>query len=271
MTLLEVSGLTKHFPIVSGFFRKVIGQVRALEDVSFTIERGSVLGVVGESGSGKSTLARLTTRLLEPTKGAVFFDGTDIFKLSPVKLKKIRKRFQIVFQNPAQSLNQRKTVSDTLKEALLFHEIASGAALYDRIEFLLKRVGLSHHMASRYPHELSLGQQQRVAIARAMSVEPEFLVLDECVSALDVSVQAQILNLLLDLQKEFGMTYLFISHDLHVVAHLADDLIVMDQGRVVEQGTVEKIYNDPQDPYTKRLLSAALSGDPHSRCVKLFR
>jgi len=268
MVLICVEKLTKHFPIQSGFMKRTTGYVRALTDVTFTIEKGQVLGVVGESGSGKSTLARVLMKLMLPTSGTILFDGIEVTKSSKAELMLLRKRMQIVFQNPAQSLNPRKTISDILREPLEFHHIVEPIKLYHHIEELLEIVGLPFEMASRYPHELSIGQQQRVAIARAISVKPDFLILDECVSALDISVQAQILNLLQDLQNEFHMTYLFISHDLNVVEHLADTIIVMKEGSIVEEGDADKLFRYPKHSYTKKLLASTLSNHPLSRTCK---
>ena len=258
MPLVVAQNVTKHFPIYGGLLRKTVGTVKALTDVSFKIEKGKILGVVGETGSGKSTLAKTILYLLKPTSGRILFDGLDMRGLSIQKLAHLRRRMQIVFQNPAQSLNPRKTISDILREPLEFHHVVDQAKLFYHIEFLLDRVGLVQEIASRYPHELSIGQQQRVAIARAISVQPDFMVLDECVSALDISVQAQILNLLLDLQSEFHMTYLFISHDLAVVEHVADTVLVMKDGSVVESGEVLSVFDRPQHNYTKKLLNSIL-------------
>ncbi len=263
--MIEVRHLSKHFAIQSGFLRKTTGCVRAVTDVSFSLSAGQVMGVVGESGSGKSTLARTLLRLIEPTAGTILFDGCDITKLAFPSMKTMRRRMQMVFQNPASSLHPRKTVSDILKEPLEFHQICPQHAQERCVEELLDKVGLHAEMASRYPHELSLGQQQRVAIARAISVEPELLVLDESVSALDVSIQAQILNLLMQLQKELAMTYLFISHDLGVVEHIADAVIVMKEGQIVEEGLVEEVLQAPKHPYTQQLLAARLPTHPVRR------
>ena len=261
--LLQVTKLSKDFPISSGFFRKTSGWVHAVNDVSFTLKEGEVLGIVGESGSGKSTLARTILRLTEPTAGDVVFDGVPLSTLSTKEMRKMRKKMQIVFQNPSLSLNPRKTIGEIIGEVLVFHEIVkTKEEKFEKIAELLKKVGLDADFMRRYPHELSIGQQQRVSIARALSVEPELLVLDECVSALDVSIQAQVLNLLLELLQSMKMTYLFISHDLAVVEHIADSVLVMYEGRVVEQGLVEEVFSNPQHPYTKLLLAAALPEEP---------
>lgn len=259
MTILKVEHVSKRFPLSSGFFSRETNWVQAVDDVSFSMNKGEVLGVVGESGSGKSTLARVVLRLIEPSSGKIFFKETDLTALSRKEMKAMRKKMQIVFQNPSLSLNPRKTMFETIEEVLKVHEIVQTkeeAAF--RIEEILKKVGLNMNIAKRYSHELSLGQQQRVCIARALSVEPELLILDECVSALDVSVQAQILNLLLELLQSSEMSYLFISHDLAVVEHLSDRVLVMYGGKVVEEGTAEEVLNSPKEAYTKLLVSSQL-------------
>lgn len=261
--LLEVEHLYKSFPIQKGFFRRIEGYVHAVLDATFTIKPGEVVGVVGESGSGKTTLGRTILRLLEPTSGKILFCGQDITKLSYKKLKELRKEMQIVFQNPAQSLNPRHTVSDTIGEVLAFHQLCrTGEEKRMKTAAVLEKVGLDKSVMNFYPHELSIGQQQRVAIARALSVEPKLLVLDECVSALDVSIQAQVLNLLLELLQSMNMSYLFISHDLSVVSHISDRVLVMAEGVIVEQGWVEDVLERPQHPYTQLLLSSNLSAIP---------
>jgi ABC-type oligopeptide transport system ATPase subunit len=266
--IMRAEGVSKSFPVVSGFLRKQVGEIRAVDNVSFTLDRGQVLGIVGESGSGKSTLARTVLRLIEPTSGKIYFDGVDLSSLSREALRKERKKMQMVFQNPALSLNPRKTVRETIGEVLRVHNIVPQEEEIPYTEKLLERVGLDHDLLSRYPHELSIGQKQRVAIGRAISTGPSLLVLDECVSALDISIQAQVLNLLQELLGSLGMSYLFISHDLTVVEHLADTILVMLEGRVVEMGPCDQILENPQHPYTQRLLSAALSTHPRARTVK---
>ncbi|MFP4334053.1 MAG: ABC transporter ATP-binding protein, partial [Wenzhouxiangella sp.] len=254
--LLEVRDLRTHYPVTGGLFGKVINHVRAVDGVSMSIRRGQTFGLVGESGCGKTTLGRSLLRLTEPTDGQVIFAGQDVTKADAVALRALRKRMQIIFQDPYSSLNPRMTVADILLEAL--REVrpkASRAEHRDAAGELLARVGLPPSHLGRYPHEFSGGQRQRIGIARALAVEPEFLVCDESVSALDVSVQAQILNLLLDLQDDFGLTYLFISHDLSVVNFIADYVGVMNQGRLVEYGTAEQIYTAPQQDYTRQLLA----------------
>lgn len=254
--LLEVRGLKEHFEIRRGLLGRVVGHVRAVDGVSFWVRPGETLGLVGESGSGKSTTGRTLLRLLEPTAGAVRFEGQDVFGLDAAALRRFRRRAQIVFQDPFGSLNPRMTVRDTLREALKVHRLASGPAAEARVRELLDLVGLSPAHAARYPHEFSGGQRQRIGIARALSVEPDFIVCDEPVSALDVSVQAQILNLLQDLQQRLGLAYLFIAHDLSVIEHVSDRVAVMYLGRIVELADAAALYRNPSHPYTRALLSA---------------
>src|SRR5947207_1677212 len=220
--ILEVQNLKKYFPIKRGIFSKTIGNVKAVDDVSFKIKRGETLGLVGESGCGKTTIGRTILRLIEPTAGKVMFEGKDLTAMDNKALKEVRKDMQIIFQDPYSSLNPRMTVGGMITEILKYHELAEGEAAEKRVNYLLEKVGLSKMQARRYPHEFSGGQRQRIGIARALSVEPKFIVCDEPVSALDVSIQSQIINLLQDLQKELGLTYLFISHDLSVVEHISD-------------------------------------------------
>jgi oligopeptide/dipeptide ABC transporter ATP-binding protein len=258
MTLLEVRDLVKHYAGEGRWFGlgKPRPPVRAVDGVSFTIAAGSTLGLVGESGSGKTTVGRTILRLQDPTSGKVFFEGTDVFALDSGRLRALRRRMQIVFQDPYSSLNPRMTVGETLREPLEIHH------LNGQVPALLEEVGLDGAFASRYPHELSGGQRQRVGIARALSVEPRFVVCDEPVSALDVSVQAQVLNLLADLQSRRHLTYLFIAHDLAVVRHIADTVAVMYLGKIVEQAAAAEIYSQPRHPYTTALLSAVPDPDP---------
>ncbi|HET7789850.1 MAG TPA: oligopeptide/dipeptide ABC transporter ATP-binding protein [Gemmatimonadales bacterium] len=262
--LLEVRDLVKHFPAQRGFFGmgRPKGVVRAVDGVSLNVLPGETLGLVGESGSGKSTLGRTILRLLEPTAGAVRFENQDVFALGADALRALRRRMQIVFQDPYGSLNPRMTVRQTLAEPLQIHRIASGAAAAARVLSLLEEVGLTADFADRYPHEMSGGQRQRVGIARALSVEPVFMLCDEPVSALDVSVQAQVLNLLADLQKKRRLAYLFIAHDLAVVKHIADRVAVMYLGKIVEEAPAAKLYERPRHPYTTSLLSAVPIPDP---------
>ncbi|NIR45484.1 MAG: ABC transporter ATP-binding protein [Gemmatimonadetes bacterium] len=256
MTLLTVEGLTKHFPSGGGMFARRGDPIRAVDGVSFEIRRGETLALVGESGSGKTTLARLVLRLLEPTAGRISFDGEDVLALEGPELKRFRRRAQIIFQDPFGSLNPRMSVGGMLREALAVHELAQGDGAKRRIAELLDAVGLQADDAFKYPHQFSGGQRQRAGIARALAVEPEFIVADEPVSALDVSVQAQVLNLLADLQDRFDLTYLFISHDLSVVRQVADRVTVMYLGAIVELGPADEIFRAPRHPYTQALLSA---------------
>lgn len=260
--LLDVRGLKKYFPVRRGSFGRVAGEVRAVDDVDLQIRRGETLGLVGESGSGKTTLGRTLLRLIEPTAGTAYFDGIDIFGLDRKGLQRLRRRAQIIFQDPYGSLNPRLTVGDALREVLQVHRLATGRAADRRVHELLELVGLSPAHARRYPHEFSGGQRQRIGIARALSVEPEFIICDEPVSALDVSVQAQILNLLLDLQERLGLTYLFIAHDLSVVEHVSDRIAVMYLGRIVEIGETAEVIGEPRHPYTRALLSAVPVPEP---------
>jgi oligopeptide transport system ATP-binding protein len=261
-TLLEVRDLKKYFPIRGGFFGRERGAVRAVDGVSFWVGRGETLGLVGESGSGKTTAGRTLLRLIEPTSGQAIFDGDDVFAMDRRKLQGLRRRAQIVFQDPFASLNPRMTVGDMIREVLAVHRLAKGRAAEARVRELLELVGLSAAHAERYPHEFSGGQRQRIGIARALSVEPDFIVCDEPVSALDVSVQAQVLNLLEELQEKLGLAYLFIAHDLSVVEHVSDRIAVMYLGRIVEMGAAKDVINQAQHPYTRSLLSAVPIPEP---------
>ncbi|WP_210319310.1 ABC transporter ATP-binding protein [Aureimonas glaciei] len=253
--LLVVENLQTHFPMKRG-------TVRAVDDVSFTVRRGSIVGLVGESGSGKTTVGRSVLRLVEPTGGSVMFDGEDLLALSDKAMRTYRRKLQIIFQDPFSSLNPRMRVGAILAEALDTHGLAKGAARQPRIAELLTRVGLAPEHAGRFPHEFSGGQRQRIGIARALAVEPELIVADEPVSALDVSVQAQILNLLQALQKEFGLTMLFVAHDLSVVEYLCDEVVVMYLGKIMERGPSRAVYGRPRHPYTKALIATAPVPDP---------
>ncbi len=257
--ILKVKHLSKHFPVKTSFFKRTKEWVKAVDDVSFTLHKGRILGLVGESGCGKTTLGRSLLRLIEPTHGEILYRDQDLRQLEGETLRKIRQKIQIVFQDPYSSLNPRMTIGRAITEPMRVHQIySSDSECWAQAEILMQKVGLLPEHLKRYPHEFSGGQRQRICIARALAVKPEFIVCDESVSALDVSVQAQILNLLLDLKDEFGLTYIFISHDLSVIRFVADEVIVMNQGQIVEQGTVEAVYNNPQNEYTKKLISSVL-------------
>ncbi len=262
MSLVKISNLKKHFAIKSGFFNRETGSIKALDGIDLEVQEGETLGLVGESGCGKSTLGRVLLRLLPATSGKVEFMGRDMSGLSEAQMKEMRKNIQIVFQNPYASLDPRMTIRDILSEPFQVHGIASGAELNKKVDELISLVGLSVAMLDRYPHEFSGGQRQRVGIARALALRPKLIVADEPVSALDVSVQAQILNLLLNLKKEFNLTYLFIAHNLDVVRYISDRVAVMYLGRVVEIGDCQAVYNKPLHPYSKALISAAPVPDP---------
>jgi len=260
--LLQVRGLRKYFPIRGGILSRVVANVKAVEDVSFDVKRGEVVGLVGESGSGKTTAGRAILRLIEPTAGEVIFDGVDIAKLPKARMRDYRKQMQIIFQDPFASLNPRMSVGDIIGEALTIHNLAKGKAKEERVAQLLERVGLNAGHMRRYPHEFSGGQRQRIGIARALAVDPKFIVADEPVSALDVSIQAQVVNLLQDLKEDLGLTMLFIAHDLGVVEYISDKVIVMYLGRVMEIAPAKELYRNPKHPYTEALLSAVPIPDP---------
>jgi len=268
--LLDVRNLKKYFPIKKGIFSKTTGNVKAVDDVTFTIKKGETLGLVGESGCGKTTVGRSILRLIEPTAGNIFFEGKDIMTLDTKELKTIRKEMQIIFQDPYSSLNPRITVGGMLMEILKFHDIAEGEAAEKRVEEILDTVGLRKIHARRYPHEFSGGQRQRIGVARALAVQPKFIVCDEPVSALDVSIQSQIINLLMDLQKEMHLTYLFISHDLSVVEHISDTVSIMYLGKLVEVAECEEVYESPKHPYTEALLSAVPVPDPKNKSKRIL-
>jgi len=261
--LLRVENLSKHFPTKTG-------SVKAVDGVTFDVKRGTIVGLVGESGSGKTTAGRCTLRLIEPSGGRLIFDGKDLVTLSDREMRSYRRRMQIVFQDPYSSLNPRMRVEEIIGEAIDTHRLAKGAARQERIAELLARVGLDPEHGRRYPHEFSGGQRQRIGIARALAVEPEFIVADEPVSALDVSVQAQVLNLIQDLQQSYGLTMLFIAHDLSVVEYLCDEVVVMYLGRVMERGPSRSLYAMPRHPYTQALLSAAPVPDPKAHRQRII-
>lgn len=260
--LLRVEQLRKYFPIYRGFLGRTVTYVKAVDGVSFDIRRGETLGLVGESGCGKSTTGRTILQLERPTSGSVLFDGQDLTRVSADKLRRLRRRFQMIFQDPYASLNPRRTAGDIVGEALQIHNLARGQQATDRVRHLFEIVGLNPSFVNRYPHEFSGGQRQRIGIARALAVDPEFVVCDEPVSALDVSIRAQILNLLQSLQQQFKLTYLFIAHDLAVVRHISDRIAVMYLGRIVELADREEFYQRPLHPYTRALLSAVPIPNP---------
>ncbi len=269
-TLVSVRNLRKEFPIRKGVLSRQVGAVKAVNDVSFDVARGETLGVVGESGCGKTTTGRTILRLIEPTSGEIRFEGRDVKSMGTSELRALRREMQIIFQDPVSSLNPRMTVGAIIREGLTIHKLAEGAAADARVRQLLQEVGLRPEYSNRYPHEFSGGQRQRIGIARALSVEPKFIVCDEPVSALDVSVQAQVINLLEDLQRDHDLTYMFIAHDLSVVEHIADRVAVMYLGKIVELATAEDLYREPMMPYTQALLSAVPVADPHARKERII-
>jgi oligopeptide/dipeptide ABC transporter ATP-binding protein len=263
--LLEVKNLVKHFPVRGGVFSRVHSHVRAVDGISFDLEPRETLGVVGESGCGKSTAGRAILRLIEPTSGEVFFEGTDIVKLDRESMRKLRREMQIIFQDPYASLNPRMTVGSIVGEPLSIHKIARGKERDEKVAQILQRVGLRPEHMRRYPHEFSGGQRQRIGIARALALNPKLIIADEPVSALDVSIQAQVINLLEDLQQEFGIAYVIISHDLSVVQHICDRIAVMYLGEIVEVAEADELVMSARHPYSEALLSAVPVPDPHAK------
>lgn len=264
--LLEVRNLKKNFPVTSGILRKTTGYVHALDNINLNVEAGEILGVVGETGCGKSTLGRAILRLIEPTSGSIFFEGRDVLAFGPKELKQFRKEAQIIFQDPLASLNPRKTVRESIGEALIYHGLVNN--LYEqreKVAHVLTQVGLSPDVMERYPHQFSGGQQQRICIGRAIALNPRFLVCDEALSALDVSVQAQILELLQELKRELSLSYLFISHDLSTVRYLCNRVLVLYLGQMMETGTVHDIFHHPKHPYTQALLAAIPKTHPSQK------
>ncbi|HEX4306271.1 MAG TPA: ATP-binding cassette domain-containing protein [Solirubrobacterales bacterium] len=261
--LLEVTDLVKHFPIKSGLLiDRVVDSVKAVDGISFHVNKGETLGLVGESGSGKSTTCRVVLQLLKPTSGSVKFEGQEIAGLKRRELRPLRREMQMIFQDPYASLNPRKRIGQIVGDQLKVQKVASGKELRTRVEALLERVGLSPEHYNRFPHEFSGGQRQRIGIARALALEPKLVFCDEPVSALDVSIQAQIVNLLDDLQDELGLTYVFVAHDIGVVRHISDRIAVMNQGKIVETGDADQVCEHPRDDYTKKLLAAVPIPDP---------
>lgn len=263
--VLEVRNLKKYFPVTQGIMRRQVGEIKAVDDISFKLREKKVLGIVGESGCGKSTAARTAIRLMEPTSGEIYFDGKSLLSTSSHDLVALRRKIQIVFQDPYSSLNPRKTILDNLGDPVLFHQLVPPADLRAYLEGIMERIGLDKSALDRYPHQFSGGQQQRICLGRAIALKPELIVCDEAVSALDVSIQAQILNLLSDLKEEYNLTILFISHDLSIIRYFCDDVIVMYLGKVMESAPCEELFSDPKHPYTQALLASIPRIDPEHK------
>lgn len=268
--LLEVKELRKYFPIKKGILSKQVGYVYAVDNVSFTLARGETLGLVGESGCGKTTLGRAILRLIEPTGGEILFEGENILAYDDEKMRRLRQEMQIIFQDPYSSLNPRMTVAELIGEGLKSHRIGTPSERTERVAMLMEKVGLRPEQLSRYPHEFSGGQRQRIGIARALALNPKLIICDEPVSALDVSIQAQVVNLLVNLQKEFGLSYIFIAHDLNVVEHISDRVAVMYLGKIVELAKDTELYQSPKHPYTEALLSAVPVPNPKAKKKRIL-
>jgi oligopeptide/dipeptide ABC transporter ATP-binding protein len=268
--ILEVTDLKKHFPVKGGILRKTIGQVHAVDGVTLSVRRGETLGLVGESGCGKTTVGRTIMRLYKPTAGSVVFEGRDLSELSGAAMRQKRRHLQMIFQDPYESLNSRHTVRQIIEEPLVIHKLGSTAERLELVKGLLEKVGLPPNALERFPHEFSGGQRQRIGIARAIALQPNLIVCDEPVSALDVSIQSQVLNLLLELQEEMNLTYIFIAHDLAVVKHISDRVAVMYLGKVVELTDAERIYASPMHPYTQALISAIPVPDPTAKRERII-
>jgi oligopeptide transport system ATP-binding protein len=269
--LLEVKGLKKYFPVLSGVFRRRVGWVKAVDGLDFVIPEGKIVGLVGESGCGKSTAARVSIRLLEPTEGQILYRGKDLVGLGGKELKSLRKEMQMIFQDPQLSLNPRKTIGTSIGEGMVYHGmVKTSEELHERVLHMLQQVGLPSDAMGRYPHQFSGGQLQRVCIARALALKPKLVICDEAVSALDVSVQGQIINLLVDLQKHLNLSYLFIAHDLSIVRHVCDHVVVMYLGKVMESAPADELFSSPKHPYTQALLSAVPRSHPDEKTARIL-